>query len=67
MKNKLIAKLEELIHHQKKFIYQLDRQPNSIGREWRERVEGIEKEVVLLISEIAALKAEMGKGDGKIK
>jgi len=38
-------KAKELIVYQKKLIYQLDKQPNSIGREWRERVEGLELEI----------------------
>jgi hypothetical protein len=36
---------------QKELIYQLSKQPNAIGREWRERVERLE-------SELSALEAE---------
>jgi hypothetical protein len=32
----------ELIAYQKKLIYQHDLQPNSLGKAWRERVEGLE-------------------------
>ena len=49
---------EELIFNQKKLIYQLDKQPNSIGREWREKVEGIEEEIKILTSQLAELKEE---------
>lgn len=60
-KDKIIAKQEELLIYQKKLIYELDKQPNSIGREWRERVEGLEIEIKELSSELSALKAEAEK------
>jgi hypothetical protein len=64
--DKLIEKLKELILHQKKLIYQLDKQPNAIGQEWRERVEGIEIEIKEITTELAVLESEQTEeGDGK--
>jgi len=42
---------EQIIAKQKELIYQLSKQPNAIGKEWRERVERLE-------SELAALEAK---------
>jgi hypothetical protein len=44
-------KKDMIIQKQKKLIYQLSKQPNSIGREWRERVEKLESELRELESE----------------
>jgi hypothetical protein len=53
----IIEKQKELILHQKKLIYQLDKQPNAIGLEWRERVEGLEIEIKETQSELSALES----------
>ena len=53
----VIEKQKELILHQKKLIYQLDKQPNAIGQEWRERVEGLEIEIKEIQSELSALES----------
>lgn len=44
MKDKIIAKQKEL-------IYQLSKQPNAIGKEWRVRVEKLELELTELESQ----------------
>ena len=46
----------ELIEYQKKIIYQLNKQPNSIGREWRERVEGLEVIIDTFTKQLSELK-----------
>lgn len=53
----MIRKQEELIAYQKKLIYQLDRQPNSIGKEWRNIVEGYEIEIKEISSDLSLLQS----------
>ena len=49
-------KAVELIEYQKKLIYQHDLQPNSLGKAWRERVEGLEVIIDTFTKQLSELK-----------
>ena len=48
----------ELIEYQNKLIYQFNKQPNSIGREWRERVEGLEVIIDTFTKQLSELQSK---------
>jgi hypothetical protein len=60
MKNyKLISeKALELIEYQKRLIYQFNKQPNSLGKAWRERVEGLEIIIDTFTKQLSELLSE---------
>ena len=60
---KIIEKQKELIAEHRRLIYDLNKQPNSIGEEWRTRVEAIEWKITDIESELASLSTDESKGE----
>jgi hypothetical protein len=60
MKNyKLISeKALELIEYQKRLIYQFNKQPNSLGKTWRYRVEDLEVIINTFTKQLSELLSE---------
>jgi len=56
--SKLISKYEELVKQLKELNRPQDRQPNVLGKEWRQRVELMEENISQLESDIAELKTK---------
>ena len=50
------SEVKSIIEKQKELIYQLSKQPNAIGKEWRERVERLESELAALTSKQELIK-----------